>query len=69
MLFGEGVQIVNISGTSTAGTALLVYLGTWKLDAKRHRDTQAALRELIRTADHLAGVRACTGRKTPSWIV
>jgi phosphoglucomutase len=65
-----GARIVyRLSGTGTAGATLRVYLERFEADPERHdQDTQAALAPLIALADHLAQIRARTGRTVPSVI-
>ena len=70
ILFEGGARIVyRLSGTGTEGATLRVYLEPYEPDPARHdRDTQAALRPLIRIADQLAQIRERTGRAAPSVI-
>ncbi|HEY0522596.1 MAG TPA: alpha-D-glucose phosphate-specific phosphoglucomutase [Stellaceae bacterium] len=70
ILFADGSRIIyRLSGTGTAGATLRVYIERFELDPAKHGlDTQAALADLIRTADTLAGIRERTGRDAPSVI-
>jgi phosphoglucomutase len=70
ILFEGGARIVyRLSGTGTSGATLRVYLERFEPDPERHdQETQAALAPLIALADHLAGIRARTGRTAPSVI-
>jgi phosphoglucomutase len=70
ILLEGGARIVyRLSGTGTAGATLRVYLERFEPDPERHdQETQAALAPLIALADHLAGIRARTGRTAPSVI-
>jgi phosphoglucomutase len=70
VLFEDGSRIVyRLSGTSTEGATLRVYLEAFEPDPAKHdQDPQAALRPLIRIADELAGIRERTGRDAPSVI-
>jgi phosphoglucomutase len=66
--FESGSRIVyRLSGTGTAGATLRVYIERYEpndLDL----ETQAALAPLIAYADHVAGIKARTGRTEPSVI-
>ena len=70
ILFEGGARIVyRLSGTGTSGATLRVYLERFEPDPERHdQETRAALAPLIALADHLAGIRARTGRTAPSVI-
>jgi len=70
ILFADGSRIVyRLSGTGTAGATLRVYIERFEPDpARQDQDTQAALADLIATADTLAGIRERTGRERPSVI-
>ena len=68
--FKDGSRIVfRLSGTGTEGATLRVYLERYEPDASKHAvDTQQALAGLIALADQLGGIRARTGRDTPTVI-
>ena len=68
--FEDGSRLVyRLSGTGTAGATLRVYLERYEPDpARQDQDTQAALADLIRAADELAGIRRHTGREAPTVI-
>ncbi|RRQ22782.1 alpha-D-glucose phosphate-specific phosphoglucomutase [Thiohalobacter thiocyanaticus] len=68
--FTDGSRMVfRLSGTGTQGATLRVYLERYEADPdKQHQDAQAALAELIRLADEVAGIRKHTGREAPSVI-
>ncbi|HIK20792.1 MAG TPA: alpha-D-glucose phosphate-specific phosphoglucomutase [Synechococcus sp. M44_DOE_062] len=68
--FEEGSRIIyRLSGTGTYGATLRVYLERLELDPARHGlDPQVALAEQIQLADHLAQIRARTGRQQPDVI-
>jgi phosphoglucomutase len=70
VLFADGSRIVyRLSGTGTAGATLRVYLERFEPDpARQDGETQAALADLIATADSLAGIRERTGRDRPSVV-
>jgi phosphoglucomutase len=70
VLFEDGSRIVyRLSGTSTEGATLRIYLEAFEPDPAKHdQDPQAVLRPLIRIADRLAGIRERTGRAAPSVI-
>jgi phosphoglucomutase len=70
ILFEGGGRIVyRLSGTGTEGATLRVYLESYEPDPAKHdRDTQVVLQPLVRIADQLAELRACTGRAAPSVI-
>ncbi|SDD90974.1 alpha-D-glucose phosphate-specific phosphoglucomutase [Rhodospira trueperi] len=70
ILFEDGARIVyRLSGTGTAGATLRVYIERPEDDPARHdMDTQAALADLIATADALAGIQDRTGRGGPTVI-
>jgi len=70
VVFGDGSRIVyRLSGTGTSGATLRVYIERFEGNPARHGlDTQVALADLIALADRLAGIRARTGRDTPSVI-
>ena len=65
--FENGSRIVyRLSGTGTVGATLRVYLERFEPDAdKISMDTEAALKEIIATADEIAEIRERTGRKAP----
>ncbi len=68
--FEGGARIVfRLSGTGTEGATLRVYLERFEPDPARHgEETQAALADLIATAEALAGIRQRTGRTQPTVI-
>lgn len=68
--FLDGSRIVyRLSGTGTEGATLRVYIDRFEPDAGRQgEETQAALRDLIAIADHIAGITARTGREAPDVI-
>ena len=68
--FEDGSRIIyRLSGTGTHGATLRVYLERLELDPARHGlDPQVALAEQIQLADHLAQIRARTGRQQPDVI-
>ena len=68
--FEDGSRIVfRLSGTGTEGATLRVYLERFESDPARHdTETQTALAGLIAAADALAGIRARTGRSTPTVV-
>ncbi|KAA5604550.1 alpha-D-glucose phosphate-specific phosphoglucomutase [Roseospira marina] len=70
VLFEDGARIVyRLSGTGTAGATLRVYIERPEDDpARQDLETQAALADLIATADALAGIQARTGRDSPTVI-
>ncbi|MBB4285738.1 alpha-D-glucose phosphate-specific phosphoglucomutase [Roseospira goensis] len=70
VLFEDGSRIVyRLSGTGTEGATLRVYIERPEDDpARQDVDTQAALADLIATADALAGIQAHTGRSGPTVI-
>ena len=68
--FKDGSRIVvRLSGTGTVGATLRLYLERYEPPHGQHDlDTQSALAPLIGIADSVAGIRARTGRDTPSVI-
>jgi phosphoglucomutase len=70
IFFEGGSRIVfRLSGTGTSGATLRVYIERYEVDPARHNiDTQEALADLIAVADTIAGIKARTGRPTPSVI-
>ena len=70
IFFEGGSRIVfRLSGTGTSGATLRVYIERYEVDPSRHNiDTQEALADLIAVADTIAGIKARTGRPTPSVI-
>jgi phosphoglucomutase len=70
ILFEGGSRVVlRLSGTGTSGATVRVYIERYEADpAKLDLDTQQALAELIAAAEEIAGIRAHTGRETPSVI-
>lgn len=63
--FAGGARVVfRLSGTGTDGATLRVYLERHEPDVALHdQDPQVALQAVILAADHLAGIRARTGRE------
>ncbi len=70
VIFEGGSRVVfRLSGTGTSGATLRVYLERYENDpARLGLDTQAALADIIRAAEKIAGVRKRTGRPLPSVI-
>ncbi|CAN7279239.1 alpha-D-glucose phosphate-specific phosphoglucomutase [Aminobacter sp. LjRoot7] len=70
VLFEGGSRVVfRLSGTGTSGATLRVYIERYEPDPAGHgQDTQAALADLIKAADDIAGIRSHTGRDKPSVI-
>lgn len=68
--FADGSRIVvRLSGTGTVGATLRLYLERYEPPHGQHDlDTQSALSPLISIADSVAGIKARTGRDTPSVI-
>jgi phosphoglucomutase len=68
--FAGGSRLVfRLSGTGTEGATLRVYLERYELDSSRHGlDAQAALAQLIEAAQHLAQIKARTGRDAPDVV-
>jgi phosphoglucomutase len=68
--FEDGSRVVfRLSGTGTEGATLRVYLESYEPDpARHHLDAQAALADLIRIAEDIAGIKKYTGRDKPSVI-
>jgi phosphoglucomutase len=70
IVFEDGARIVyRLSGTGTAGATLRVYIERYEAGAALlAQDTQAALADLIATAEALAGIKERTGRAQPDVI-
>jgi phosphoglucomutase len=69
-MFEGGSRVVfRLSGTGTSGATLRVYIERYE-DApdKLGLETAAALADLIRAAEEVAGIRAHTGRYRPDVI-
>ncbi len=68
--FEDGSRIVfRLSGTGTQGATLRLYVERFEADSAQHvQDTQAALANLIQTADDVAGIKRHTGRTEPTVI-
>jgi len=68
--FVDGSRIVlRLSGTGTVGATLRLYLERYvPADGDHDLETQEALAPLIAIAEQLAGIKARTGRPTPSVI-
>ncbi|NND40557.1 MAG: alpha-D-glucose phosphate-specific phosphoglucomutase [Silicimonas sp.] len=65
--FENGSRIVyRLSGTGTVGATLRVYLEAYEDDpGKLDADAEAALSDVIASADQIAGIRDRTGREAP----
>jgi phosphoglucomutase len=65
--FAEGARAVfRLSGTSTEGATLRVYLERFEPDPAQHgMDPQQALAQVVAAADEIAGIRRWTGRDGP----
>ncbi|WP_299439978.1 alpha-D-glucose phosphate-specific phosphoglucomutase [uncultured Rhodospira sp.] len=70
ILFEDGARIVyRLSGTGTEGATLRVYMERPEDDPARHDlDTQAAVADIMTTADRLAEIKTRTGRSGPTVI-
>jgi len=70
LIFSGGSRVVfRLSGTGTSGATLRVYIERYEPDpGKQELETQAALADLIRAADEIAGIRRHTGREAPSVV-
>ena len=70
ILFSGGARIVyRLSGTGTKGATLRVYIERYESDPDRHGQApDAALRELIDTADVIGEIRKRTGRAAPDVV-
>ena len=70
IIFDSGARIVfRLSGTGTEGATLRVYLEAYEADpARQGLPEQVALAPLIAIAQRVAGIRAHTGRDTPSVV-
>lgn len=68
--FADGSRIVlRLSGTGTVGATLRLYVERYVgPDGPHDLETQAALAELIKLADKIAGIREGTGRDAPTVI-
>ena len=68
--FVDGSRIVlRLSGTGTVGATLRLYIERYVGPEGPHDlETQAALSDLIRLADRIAGIRSGTGRDAPTVI-
>ena len=68
IVFDDGSRVIyRLSGTGTAGATLRVYIE--KYEAKNlGQETQAALADLIKFANDLAGITQRTGRTEPTVI-
>ncbi|MDJ0739670.1 MAG: alpha-D-glucose phosphate-specific phosphoglucomutase [Gammaproteobacteria bacterium] len=68
--FTDGSRIVfRLSGTGTVGATLRVYIEAYEADPERQlEEPQAALAELIATANRLAEIHPRTGRDAPDVI-
>jgi len=65
--FESGERIVyRLSGTGTEGATLRVYMERYEADSGRHdQSAQAALANLIASANEIAGITVHTGRSRP----
>jgi len=64
-----GRIVFRLSGTGTQGATLRVYLDCYQNDPELlEQETQAALSELIKVAETVAGIKAFTGREKPDVI-
>lgn len=70
ILFTSGSRVVfRLSGTGTSGATLRVYIERYESDpALQTMETQAALADLIETANTVADIRGRTGRSQPTVI-
>src|SRR3569623_627950 len=70
LLFQDGARIVlRLSGTGTEGATLRLYVDRYVRDsALQHQAAQAALADLVALAEHVAHIRAHTGRDAPTVI-
>ncbi|MGB3500269.1 MAG: alpha-D-glucose phosphate-specific phosphoglucomutase [Mesorhizobium sp.] len=70
VLFEGGSRVVfRLSGTGTEGATVRVYIERFEPDATKHGlETQAALADLIKAADEIAGLKKATGMDRPTVI-
>ena len=70
VIFDDGARVVlRISGTGTEGATLRLYLERFVAGPDGlEEDTQAALAEVIATAEDILSIRAVTGRAGPDVI-
>jgi phosphoglucomutase len=70
ILFADRSRIVlRLSGTGTEGATLRIYLERFEPDPAKHdQSPQSAVRDLIETAETLAGIKARTGRHAPTVV-
>jgi len=70
ILFENGSRIVfRLSGTGTVGATLRIYVERYEADPdKQDLDTQLALRDLIRIAEDLTGIKQNFDRSAPDVI-
>ncbi len=68
--FADGSRIVyRLSGTGTVGATLRVYLEAFEDDAgKLDQNAEAALADVARTANEIAGIERVTGRQAPDVV-
>ena len=68
IVFDDGSRVIyRLSGTGTAGATLRVYIEKYEARSLA-QETQAALADLIRFANELAGIGQRTGRTEPTVI-
>jgi len=70
ILFEDGSRIVfRLSGTGTVGATLRIYIEKYESNpSKQNMDTQQALRELIRIAEEVTGIKQRFDRSEPDVI-
>ena len=63
---GGGRVVFRLSGTGTVGATLRVYLESYEKDPDAlHMEAEAALSDMIASAESIAGIKAATGRTEP----
>jgi len=70
ILFEDGSRIIfRLSGTGTAGATIRIYLESFEPDTSRQNlDAQDALKDFIRIAEDVSGIRERTDRDKPTVI-
>ncbi|MGB3147525.1 MAG: alpha-D-glucose phosphate-specific phosphoglucomutase [Paracoccaceae bacterium] len=70
VIFADGARfVIRLSGTGTEGATLRLYLERFVAGPEGlHEDVQAALAPVIAAAEHLAAIRAISGRQGPDVI-